>query len=163
MIASFGLGFAVPYFALLNEVEVQGDELLARLPRRNVVFLSNHQFREGGVPVERPVDLEGAARVRRAIAEGWLLHFPAGTTQKGAPLRPGVARLLHETQALAVPLRVDGFRELLLHRQIPGKLFRQCSLRLFSQLDLAAFQRDVFSKEAGDEVLRRIETLIGGS
>ena len=87
-------------------------------------------FREGGVDVNRPVDMDGVARVEEAIKEGWLLHFPAGTTKKGAPLRSGVSRLLHNTKAVALPLRVDGFRDLLLHKQLPGKLFKRCSLKI---------------------------------
>lgn len=216
VIASFGLGFTLPYFSLLNEVEVEGDEILDGLPRKNVVFLANHQtyfleaiaffdlvyvrhqfpledpllrfsaaeetmkknlltalmkmagavtfrrsFREGGVDVERAVDAEGAVRVAKAIRKGWLLHFPAGTTQKGAPLRPGVARLLHDTQAEAVPVRIDGFRDLLLHKQLPGKLFRNCSMRLHQPLELDAFYAAPYSKESGTEVLRQLEERIG--
>ncbi len=216
MIAGFGLGFTLPYFSLLNEVLVEGDEILDDLPRKNVVFLANHQtyfmeaiaffdliyvrhqlpledpmlrfsaaeetmkknlftalmkmaggvtfrrsFREGGADIERAVDSEGAARVAKAIRRGWLLHFPAGTTQQGAQLRPGVARLLHETRATAVPVRVDGFRDLLLHRQLPGKLFRKCSIRLHKTLSLDAFYARPYSREAGAEVLARLEGLIG--
>lgn len=153
VIAGIGTGFALPYFALLNSVRVRGASLLHRLPRRNVVFLSNHQtyfleavaffdlvyvrhqfdfedpvlrfsaaeetmkknlftsllaragsvtlrrsFRDAGGDTSRPVDTLGAAKVEKAIRTGWLLHFPAGTTRKGAPLRAGVARILHNTR-----------------------------------------------------------------
>ena len=43
LLASFGVGFTVPYLAILNDVHVEGDEILKDLPRRNVVFLANHQ------------------------------------------------------------------------------------------------------------------------
>ena len=43
LLAGFGVGFTVPYFAILNDVHVEGDEVLKDLPRRNVVFLANHQ------------------------------------------------------------------------------------------------------------------------
>jgi 1-acyl-sn-glycerol-3-phosphate acyltransferase len=216
LLASFGVGFTVPYLAILNDVQVEGDGILKRLPRRNVVFLANHQtyflealaffdlvyvrhqfpledpvlrfsaaeetmkknlltklmtlvggvtfrrsFREGGVDVQRPVDLEGVARVEEAIRDGWLLHFPAGTTRKGAPLRSGVSRLLHNTQAVALPMRVDGFRELLLHKQVPGKLFKRCSLKIHPPLDLDAFYAAPYRKEEGARLLRLLEELIG--
>jgi 1-acyl-sn-glycerol-3-phosphate acyltransferase len=216
IIASFGLGFSLPYLSLLNDVHVEGDEILERLPLRNVVFLANHQtyfldaiaifdivyvrhglplerpflrfaaaeetmnrnpltalmklagavtlrrsFRDGGQDIQRPVDLEGAARVVEAIRSGWLLHFPAGTTKKGAPLRPGVARLLHETRAMAVPVRLDGFRDLVLTRQIPGKLFADCRVRFHAPLDLSAFCASPYTKESGGDVLARLEALIG--
>ena len=216
LLASFGVGFTVPYLAILNDVQVEGDGVLKTLPRRNVVFLANHQtyflealtffdlvyvrhqfpledpilrfsaaeetmkknlltklmtlaggvtfrrsFREGGVDVQRPVDLDGVARVEEAIRDGWLLHFPAGTTKKGAPLRSGVSRLLHNTQAVALPLRVDGFRELLLHKQVPGKLFKRCSLKIYPPLDLDEFYAAPYQKEEGARLLHRLEELIG--
>jgi 1-acyl-sn-glycerol-3-phosphate acyltransferase len=216
LLASFGVGFTVPYLAILNDVQVEGDGILKALPRRNVVFLANHQtyflealaffdlvyvrhqfplenpilrfsaaeetmkknlltklmtlaggvtfrrsFREGGVDVQRPVDLDGVERVEEAIGDGWLLHFPAGTTRKGAPLRSGVSRLLHNTQAVAVPLRVDGFRDLLLHKQVPGKLFKRCSLKIHPPLDLDSFYAAPYQKEEGMRVLHLLEDLIG--
>ena len=216
LLAGFGVGFTVPYFAILNDVHVEGDEVLHGLPRRNVVFLANHQtyfleaiaffdlvyvrhqfpledpllrfsaaeetmkknlltklmslaggvtfrrsFREGGVDVQRPVDLDGVERVEEAIRDGWLLHFPAGTTRKGAPLRSGVSRLLHNTRAIALPVRVDGFRELLLHKQLPGKLFQRCSVKIHRPLDLHDFYAKPYHKEEGARILARLESLIG--
>jgi 1-acyl-sn-glycerol-3-phosphate acyltransferase len=216
VLASFGVGFSVPYFAILNDVHVEGDDVLPKLPRRNVVFLANHQtyfleaiaffdlvyvrhqlplenpvvrfsaaeetmkqnlltklmtlaggvtfrrsFREGGQDVNRPVDLDGVARVEEAIRDGWLLHFPAGTTRKGAPLRSGVTRLLHNTKAIALTVRVDGFRELLLHKQVPGKLFKQCSLRIHPPLALDDFYARPYTKAAGARLLRLLEERIG--
>jgi 1-acyl-sn-glycerol-3-phosphate acyltransferase len=218
LLAGFGVGFTVPYFAILNDVLVEGDEVLKELPRRNVVFLANHQtyfleaiaffdlvyvrhqmplespivrfsaaeetmkqnlltklmtlvggvtfkrnFREAGQDVNRAVDMEGVARVEEAIQDGWLLHFPAGTTRKGAPLRGGVTRLLHNTKAVALPMRVEGFRELLLHKQVPGKLFKQCSLKIHPPLPLDEFYAEPYQKAAGTRVLRMLEETIGDS
>ena len=215
IITSLGLGFTVPYFRLLNRVRVTGDAIIDKLPRKNVLFLSNHQtyfmeamaifdvvyvrhrlplenpfmrfsaatetmkqnpltqlftkaggvtfrrsFREGGKEVRRAVDFEGVAKVEEAIANGWLLHFPAGTTQKGAPLRPGVAQLLHRTQAVAVPVRVDGFRSLLLYRQIPGKVLKKCRVALHPPLDLAKFYAAPYHKDAGTEVVERLSAIL---
>ena len=216
ILAGFGVGFTVPYLSILNDVHVKGDELLPELPRRNVVFLANHQtyfmealaffdlvyvryqfpledpvlrfsaaeetmkknlltavmklaggvtfkrsFRDAGAEVQRSVDLDGVTRVQESIREGWLLHFPAGTTKKGAPLRAGVARLLHQTRAVPVPVRVDGFRRLLLHKQMPGKLFKSLSLTIHPKMDLEAFYRRPYTKASGQEVLSELEARIG--
>ena len=218
LLAGFGVGFTVPYFAILNDVHVEGDDVLEDLPRRNVVFLANHQtyfleaiaffdlvyvrhqmplespivrfsaaeetmkqnlltklmtlaggvtfkrnFREAGQDVNRAVDMDGVARVEEAIKDGWLLHFPAGTTKKGAPLRGGVTRLLHNTRAVALPMRVEGFRELLLHKQVPGKLFKQCSLKIYPPLPLQDFYAAPYQKAAGARVLGMLEETIGDS
>ncbi len=215
IIGSAAVAFSLPYFRLLNKIHAEGNALLDTLPKRNVVFLANHQtyfteaiaffdlvyvrhgfplenpilrfsaaeetmrknvltslltkagsvtfrrsFREGGKDVNRPVDLEGVAKLEQAIAEGWLLHFPAGTTQKGAPIRPGVAQLLHRAKAIAVPVRVDGFRDLLLHKQIPGKLFKRASIRIHPPLDLESFYAVPYSKEAGRALVDDLTTLL---
>jgi 1-acyl-sn-glycerol-3-phosphate acyltransferase len=215
LISGFAFGFTLPYFRLLNRIQATGDSVLDTLPRKNVVFLSNHQtyfmeaiaffdlvyvkhalplenpftrfsaatetmqknlvtqiftkaggvtfrrsFREGGKEVKRTVDLEGVAKVEEAIANGWLLHFPAGTTQKGAPLRPGVAQLLHRTKAVAVPMRVDGFRRLLLYRQIPGKILRKCHLTLHPPMDLDAFYAAPYDRDAGAAVVERLSAIL---
>ena len=216
IITSLGLGFTIPYFRILNRLRVTGDAIIDKLPRKNVVFLSNHQtyfmeamaifdivyvkhrlplenpfmrfsaatetmkhnpltqlftkaggvtfrrsFREGGKEVKRPVDFEGVAKVEEAIANGWLLHFPAGTTQKGAPLRPGVAQLLHRTKAVAVPVRVDGFRKLLLYKQLPGRVLKKCRVALHPPLDLAEFYAAPYHKDAGTEVVERLSAILG--
>lgn len=215
IITTLGLGFTVPYFRLLNRLHVTGEAIIDSLPRRNVVFLSNHQtyfieamaifdlvyvgrrlplenpfmrfsaatetmkqnlltrlftkaggvtfrrsFREAGAEVKRSVDFEGVAKIEEAIASGWLLHFPAGTTQKGAPLRTGVAQLLHRTKAVAVPVRVDGFRDLLLYRQIPGKILKTCRLALHPPLDLARFYAAPYDREAGKDVVKRLAAIL---
>jgi 1-acyl-sn-glycerol-3-phosphate acyltransferase len=120
------------------------------------------RHRAHGQEVNRPVDLEGVARVQEAIGSGWLLHFPAGTTKEGAPIRPGVARILHDTRPIAVPMRVDGFRRMLLLRQVPGKLFRSCSIRLFPPMDLDEFYGAPLTKESGAAVIDRLERTIAG-
>jgi 1-acyl-sn-glycerol-3-phosphate acyltransferase len=216
ILAGFGVSFSVPYFSILNDVHVEGDDVLPSLPRKNVVFLANHQtyfleaiaffdlvyvrhqfhledpvlrfsaaeetmkknlltkvmslvggvtfrrsFREGGADVRRPVDLRGVERVEQAIRDGWLLHFPAGTTKKGAPLRSGVSRLLHHTQATALPVRVDGFRDLLFHKQLPGKVFQSCSVHIHPPLDLEWFYSKPYRKDDGAQVLEMLENTIG--
>ena len=212
----FAAGFTIPYLNMLNHVQVEGVGRLNSLPKRGVVFLSNHQtyfteaiaffdavyrrrsvrwedpflrfaaaeetmrknlatsvlttagavtfhrsFRHGGVDLRRSVDLEGIGRIEQAIRSGWLLHFPTGTTREGAQIRPGVSRLLHSTQAVAVPVRVDGFREMLLHKQIPGRIHKRASIRIDEPMDLTSFYAAPFTPEAGALVVDRIAERIG--
>jgi 1-acyl-sn-glycerol-3-phosphate acyltransferase len=213
---AFAGAFTIPYFKVLNRVDVVGRERLNALPKRGVVFLSNHQtyfteaiaffdavyrrrginwedpylrfsaaeetmrknlatsllttagavtfqrsHRHGGIDLRRSVDFEGIGRIEQAIRSGWLLHFPTGTTREGAPIRPGVSRLLHSTQAVAVPMRVDGFREMLLHKQIPGRIRRRASIRIDEPLDLSRFYAQPYTPEAGAQVAARIADAIG--
>jgi 1-acyl-sn-glycerol-3-phosphate acyltransferase len=210
LFSAFALA-TIPYFQLLNRLEVHGGELLNQLPGRGVVLLANHQtyfaeaiaffdllyrrrrvawedpflrfsaaeetmrknvatsvltkagavtfrrsHREGGTDLRRPVDLDGIGRIEQAIRSGWLLHFPTGTTRPGAPIRPGVARLLHGVRPVVVPVRVDGFRELLLYKQIPGRIGRQLSIRIHEPMDLDQFYADPYTPEAGAQFVRRL-------
>jgi 1-acyl-sn-glycerol-3-phosphate acyltransferase len=215
MILAIG-NLATPvYFRWLNSVKAEGDEVLETLPRKNVIFLSNHQtyfteaiafydllyivhgmpyenphlrfsaasetmkknlitnvltyaggvtfrrsFREAGKEVNRPVDLEGIGKIEEAIATGWLLHFPTGTTQKHAPIRPGMAQLLHRTKPIAVPMRVDGFQSLLLHKQFPGRTGKNATIRFFPPMDLDEFYAAPFDKEKGRKVIEDLGKLI---
>lgn len=215
LILSIGNLLTPVYFRWLNSVKAEGDDLLKTLPRKNVIFLSNHQtyfteaiaffdllyivhgmpyedphlrfsaatetmkknlltqvltyaggvtfkrsFRDAGKEINRPVDLEGVGKIEEAIATGWLLHFPTGTTQKNAPIRPGVAQLLHRTKAIAVPVRVDGFRDLLLHKQYPGRTGKKATIRFFPPMDLKAFYAAPFDKERGRKVIEELGKLI---
>lgn len=215
MILAIGNLLTPVYFRWLNSVKAEGVDILKALPRKNVIFLSNHQtyfteaiafydllyivldmpyedphlrfsaatetmkknlltqiltyaggvtfrrsFREAGREVNRPVDLEGVGKIEEAIATGWLLHFPTGTTQKDAPIRPGIAQLLHRTKPIAVPVRVDGFRELLLHKQFPGKTGKAATIRFFPPMDLDAFYAAPFDKEMGRKVIEDLGKII---
>jgi hypothetical protein len=72
-----------------------------------------------------------------------------------------VTRLLHHTQAVALPVRVDGFRDLLFHKQLPGKVFQSCSIRIQPPLDLDWFYSKPYRKEDGTRVLHMLEAAIG--
>ncbi len=215
MILAIGNLLTPVYFRWLNSVKAEGVDVLKAIPRKNVIFLSNHQtyfteaiafydllyivldmpyedphlrfsaatetmkknlltqiltyaggvtfrrsFREAGREVNRPVDLEGVGKIEEAIATGWLLHFPTGTTQHHAPIRPGIAQLLHRTKPIAVPVRVDGFRDLLLHKQFPGRTGKSATIRFFPPMDLDAFYAVPFDKEKGRKVIEDLGKII---
>jgi 1-acyl-sn-glycerol-3-phosphate acyltransferase len=155
-----GFDLEDPYLRFSAAEETMKKNVLTVLFRKAGGVTFRRSFREGGQEVSRPVDLEGVARVEEAIGTGWLLHFPAGTTRPGAPIRKGIAQILHRTRAIAVPVRVDGFRRLLLHKQLPGKLFRKCSIRIHRPLDLRGFYDRPFDRETAGEVVERLGALL---
>ena len=215
MILTIGNLVTPVYFRWLNSVKAEGADILAALPRKNVILLSNHQtyfteaiafydlfyivhgmpyedphlrfsaatetmkknlltqiltyaggvtfrrsFREAGQDVKRAVDFEGVSKIEEAIATGWLLHFPTGTTQKDAPIRPGIAHLLHRTKAVAVPVRIDGFREMLLYKQFPGRTGKDATIRFFPPMDLDDFYAAPFDKERGRRMIEDLGKMI---
>ncbi len=155
-----GFDLEDPYLRFSAAEETMKKNVLTVLFEKAGGVTFRRSFREAGKEVSRPVDLEGVARVEEAIGTGWLLHFPAGTTQPGAPIRKGIAQILHRTRAVAVPVRVDGFRRLLLHKQLPGKLFRKCSIRIHRPLDLKGFYDSPFERTAADRVVEQLGTLL---
>jgi len=155
-----GLPLENPLLRFSAATETMQKNLVTQLFTRAGGVTFRRSFREGGRAVKRGVDFEGVAKVEEAITTGWLLHFPAGTTQKGAPLRTGVAQLLHRTKAVAVPVRVDGFRELLLYRQIPGKVLRRLRLTFHPPLALDAFYAAPYEKEAGARVVETLTNIL---
>ena len=64
------------------------------------------------------------------------------------------------TKAVAVPVRVDWFRELLLFKQLPGKLLRKCRITLHPPMDLAAFYDAPYDKAAGTAVVARLSAIL---
>lgn len=155
-----GFPMESPYLRFSAAEETMKTNLLTTILTKAGGVTFRRSFREGGKDVKRPVDLDGVAKVEEAIAGGWLLHFPAGTTKKDAPLRPGVAQLLHRSKAVAVPMRVSGFRNLLVHKQIPGKLFKACKITLHPPLDLAKFYAEPYHKEAGAALVAQLTGLL---
>ena len=105
LITGFGLGFAVPYLSLLNEVQAEGDDVLDELPRRNVIFLANHQtyFMEAiaffdlvylrhALPLENPVLRFSAAEetMRKNVLTA-LMRLVGGVTLKRSFREGGMA------------------------------------------------------------------------
>jgi hypothetical protein len=58
-------------------------------------------------------------------------------------------------------MRIDGFRDLLLHKQIPGRIRKSASFRLHEPLDLEAFYSRPYTKEGGRELVARLEEVLG--
>jgi hypothetical protein len=57
-------------------------------------------------------------------------------------------------------MRVDGFRDLLLHKQFPGRTGKTATIRFFSPMDLDAFYSSPFDKEKGRKVIEELGKLI---
>jgi len=151
-----GMPYEDPHLRFSAATETMKKNFLTQVLTYAGGVTFRRSFREAGKEVNRPVDLEGVGKIEEAIATGWLLHFPTGTTQKNAPIRPGVAQLLHRTKAIAVPVRVDGFRELLLHKQYPGRTGKRATIRFFPPMDLEEFYAAPFDKERGRKVIEEL-------
>lgn len=67
-------------------------------------------WRAEGQSVKRDRDAKAGDKVAQALAHGWVVSFPQGTTSPYAPIRKGTAHLILENQPLVVPVVINGFR-----------------------------------------------------
>src|SRR5918997_855080 len=75
-----------PGIAMVNKLKIRGTEHIADLPRKNVLFVSNHQTYFAGV-----------------------ITFPQGTTKPFAPGRKGTAYIIKHCRPVVVPVVIQGF------------------------------------------------------
>ena len=68
-------------------------------------------WKEGDQVVDRKVDPEDIANIGAGLGGGWVLTYPQGTTQPGAPGRIGCAKIIKRFRPIVVPVRLDGLRE----------------------------------------------------
>jgi 1-acyl-sn-glycerol-3-phosphate acyltransferase len=176
IIAVAGLGFSLPFFELLNRLEADGEEILEELPRRNVVFLSNHQtyFTEAiaffhlvyirhRFPLEDPFLRFSAAE--ETMKKNLLTEFmtKAGGVTFRRSFREGGAEVNRpvDLEGVTVPVRIDGFRSLLLHKQLPGRIFQRARIRIHPPLDLGTFYGEPYAKDAGRALVARLSEILG--
>lgn len=73
--------------------------------------LVDRTWRHGSATVERSIPAEDVGAIGHAIADGWVMTFPQGTTRPGAPVRKGTAHLIKEHAPVVVPVRIEGFNQ----------------------------------------------------
>lgn len=159
-----------------NTLEIEGSDIIRKLPGENVLFVSNHQtyfadvvamfhvfnaslsgredniknlgylwqpklnvyyvaaaetmkkslltkifayagsisiertWRSKGQDVNRQVKMSDISSIGKALADGWVITFPQGTTTPWKPLRKGTAHIIKKYRPIVVPVVIDGFR-----------------------------------------------------
>ena len=67
-------------------------------------------WRAEGQEVQRAVDTSAADKIGIALAHGWVISFPQGTTKPYAPVRKGTAHLIKTLDPIVIPVVINGFR-----------------------------------------------------
>ena len=114
-----------------NQLKIEGSDIIRSLPPQNVLFISNHQtyfadvtamyhvfnaslkgrkWREKGKEIHREVRQSDVENIGIALADGWVITFPQGTTSPWKPIRKGTAHLIKQYKPIVVPIVIDGFR-----------------------------------------------------
>lgn len=96
------------YFVAAEETMKSG--LLPRLMTAGGAITVKRTWREKGQDTQREVDLNDTSKVVTALENGWVISFPQGTTSPFKPGRKGTAHIIKQTNAIVVPIVIDGFR-----------------------------------------------------
>ena len=67
-------------------------------------------WRAEGKDVKRDVNPNDTENIKIALADGWVVTFPQGTTRSFKPVRKGTAHIILQHKPIVVPIVIDGFR-----------------------------------------------------
>ena len=67
-------------------------------------------WRAEGREVKREVDTSANDKIGQALAHGWVVSFPQGTTSPYAPVRKGTGYIIKNNEPIVIPVVINGFR-----------------------------------------------------
>jgi 1-acyl-sn-glycerol-3-phosphate acyltransferase len=62
------------------------------------------------VKEKKDVNPNDTENIKLALADGWVITFPQGTTKSFKPVRKGTAHIIKQHRPIVVPIVIDGFR-----------------------------------------------------
>ncbi len=96
------------YYVAASETMQKG--VLAKIFAMGGALTVERSWRADGRDVKRAVDTSATDKVKIALAHGWVVSFPQGTTKAYAPIRKGTGYLIKEADPIVVPIVINGFR-----------------------------------------------------
>jgi hypothetical protein len=98
------------YYVAASETMKSG--LLPRILAYVGAISVERTWRAGGKDVEekREVNPNDTENIKIALADGWVITFPQGTTKSFKPVRKGTAHIIMQHRPVVVPIVIDGFR-----------------------------------------------------
>lgn len=91
-------------------LETMKSGLIPKLMTLTGAITIKRTWREKGQEIQREVDQKDTSNIAKALATGWVLTFPQGTTKPFSPVRKGTAHIIKSSQPIVVPIVIDGFR-----------------------------------------------------
>ncbi len=112
-------------------------------------------WRSQGKDINRQVKMSDISNIGKALADGWLITFPQGTTTPFKPIRKGTAHIIKKYKPIVVPIVIDGFRRSFDKK---GLLIKKRgilqSMQIKKPLDID------YENESIDEIVKKIEFAI---
>lgn len=90
--------------------ETMGKSLLTKVLAYAGSISIERTWRADGQNVQRQVKMSDITNIGKALADGWVITFPQGTTTPWKPLRKGTAHIIKKYKPIVVPVVIDGFR-----------------------------------------------------
>jgi 1-acyl-sn-glycerol-3-phosphate acyltransferase len=104
---------------------------------------------------KKAVNPNDTENIKIALADGWVITFPQGTTKSFKPVRKGTAHIIKDHQPIVVPIVIDGFR----------RSFDKKGLRMKKKGILQSFiikePLDIdYEKDSIDDIVEKVEYAI---
>jgi 1-acyl-sn-glycerol-3-phosphate acyltransferase len=96
------------YYVAAKETMESG--LLPRILSYVGAITVERTWRDKGKDVNREVNPNDTENIKIALADGWVITFPQGTTKSFKPVRKGTAHIIKQHRPIVVPIVIDGFR-----------------------------------------------------
>lgn len=98
------------YYVAAKETMESG--LLTRILAYAGAITVERTWRSNGKDVteKREVNPNDTENIKIALADGWVITFPQGTTKSFKPVRKGTAHIIKQYKPVVVPIVIDGFR-----------------------------------------------------
>jgi 1-acyl-sn-glycerol-3-phosphate acyltransferase len=98
------------YYVAAKETMQSG--LLPRIMAYAGAITVERTWRAKGKDVteKRDVNPNDSENIKIALADGWVITFPQGTTKSFKPVRKGTAHIIKQHRPIVIPIVIDGFR-----------------------------------------------------
>ena len=100
------------YYVAAKETMQSG--LLPRILSYAGAISVERTWRAGGKDViekeKKDINPNDTENIKIALADGWVITFPQGTTKSFKPVRKGTAHIIKQHRPIVVPIVIDGFR-----------------------------------------------------
>ena len=90
--------------------ETMSKNLLTKILAYTGSIPVERTWRDGEKDLQRKVNPENLKNIDTALADGWVITFPQGTTKAWASIRKGTAHIVLKNKPIVVPIVIDGFR-----------------------------------------------------
>ncbi|CCH56171.1 phospholipid/glycerol acyltransferase [Fibrisoma limi BUZ 3] len=96
------------YYVAASETMKKG--FVPRVLAQAGALTIERSWRADGREVKRDVDTSANDKIAKALAHGWVVSFPQGTTSPYAPIRKGTGHLIKNNDPIVIPVVINGFR-----------------------------------------------------